>query len=417
MLKTIIMGFSPLRQINFRIYISGQAISLIGTWLQITAQSWVVWDLTHSEVSLGVVAMLGSLPTLLLGPWAGVIADRSDRQKLLILSQAGMMVLAFILAYLVGANQIRIWHVYILAVFLGIFSALDFPTQQAFLGDLAGMGEVRKAVNMNAMFFQASRMIGPALAGWVIAKWGASLAFWLNGVSFLAVIVSLLIVKVNTIERPVKENSIFKDLMEGMSFLKSQPRIQDLLILSICITGLALSIMTMMPAIATDQLNGNAGTLSSLLAASGAGALVSVIVIAPIFQSRKHPGLLMCLAIIWAGIWITALSFTTDTILAMIFLFALSFSLPLVIAMSMGLLQVLVPLDLRSRLLSLFTMISFGLQPLSSILVGNAAEIYSVETVATFNGSLLILAGFGLLSFRSGLKEWQIAPQQNSPLT
>jgi MFS family permease len=416
MFKTIISGFAPLKRPNFRIYISGQAVSLIGTWLQITAQSWVVWELTHSEVSLGLVAMLSALPTLFLSPWAGVIADRSNRQNLLIFTQFGMMCLAFILAYLVGAEIVQLWHVYVLALFSGLFSALDFPAQQAFLGDLAGMGEVRKAVNMNAMFFQASRMIGPALAGWVIAQWGASLAFWLNGISFLAVIGSLLLVKANVTKKAVSENSVLKDIWEGMKFLRSQPRIQDLLLMSICITGLALSLMTMMPAFAAEQIRGDATTLGSLLAASGAGALISVVIIAPIVQSKKRVGYLMSLSIIWAGVWISALSFTTWLPLAMLCLFALSFSLPLVIAMSMGLIQVLAPPEMRARLLSLFTMISFGLQPLSSILVGNAAERFSVGRVALFNGTVLVLAGFSLIYFRKGLKDWQVTNvHKNSP--
>jgi len=135
MFRTIIQGFSPLKLPNFRLYISGQAVSLIGTWLQITAQSWVVWELTHSEAALGIVAMFGALPILLLGPWTGVIADRFNRRWLLIFTQAGMMLLAFILAALVQLKIVQIWHVYLLSLLLGIFSALDFPTQQAFLGD------------------------------------------------------------------------------------------------------------------------------------------------------------------------------------------------------------------------------------------------------------------------------------------
>ena len=408
MLRTIIQGFSPLKLPNFRLYISGQAVSLIGTWLQITAQSWVVWELSHSEVALGIVAMLGALPILLLGPWAGVLADRLNRRRLLILTQAGMMLLAFTLALLVQLKLVQIWHVFTLSAMVGILSALDFPTQQAFLGDLAGMGEVRKAVNMNAMFLQASRMIGPALAGWVIGSLGVATAFWLNGASFVAVIASLFAVRATQVKRPQTGNSVLADIWEGMRFLRGQPRIQDLLLLSICITMLALSMMTMMPAFAADRLKGNASTLGWLLAASGAGALISAVFIMPLAQSRKRVGLVMSLAVVWAGAWFLVLSVVTWLPLAMLCLFALSISLPLVVAMSMGLIQVLTPGEMRARLLSLFTMVSFGMQPLSALLVGGASERFGVATVSAINGTLLVLAGLGMIFLRQGLRQWQV---------
>ncbi len=408
MFRTITQGFSPLKLPNFRLYISGQAVSLVGTWLQVTAQSWVVWELSHSEAALGVTAMLGALPTLLLGPWAGVIADRMNRRLLLILTQTGMMLLAFILAALVQLHMVQIWHVYVLSAFVGIFSALDFPTQQAFLGDLAGMGEVRRAVNMNAMMLQASRMIGPALAGWVIGSWGAATAFWLNGTSFLAVIGSLMAVTAHQVHRPQTGNSVLRDMWDGMLFLRSQPRIQDLLLLSISITMLALSLMSMMPAFASERLSGNASTLGYLLAASGGGALFSLILVMPMAQARRHVGVVMSAAVIWAGIWIFLLSLVTTLPLAMLCLFLLSFSLPLVVAMAMGLIQVLTPGEMRARVLSLFTMVSFGLQPISAILIGTASERFGVAAVAGVNGTLLVAAGISLLLFRKGLKEWQV---------
>jgi MFS family permease len=319
-----------------------------------------------------------------------------------------MMLLAFTLATLVQMKLVQIWHVFTLSAILGIFSALDFPTQQAFLGDLAGMGEVRKAVNMNAMFLQASRMIGPALAGWVIGSWGVATAFWLNGASFIAVIASLVAVRATQVRKPHTGNSVLGDLWEGMRFLRGQPRVQDLLILSICITLLALSMMTMMPAFAAERLGGNASTLGSLLAASGAGALTSVVFIMPLAQSRKRVGLVMSLAVIWAGVWFLVLSVVTWLPMAMLCLFALSISLPLVVAMSMGLIQVLTPGEMRARLLSLFTMVSFGMQPLSALLVGGASERFGVARVSAINGTLLVLAGLGMIFLRKGLRQWQV---------
>src|SRR5262245_25778126 len=167
--STLRESFSPLKIRNFRIYLGGQAISLVGTFLQMTAQSWVIWELSHSATALGVAAMLGSLPTLVLGPWAGVWADRLDRRRLLIASQAGAMLLAFSLALLTQTGLVQLWHVYLLSALLGIITAFDVPAQQTFLGDLSGMGEIRKAINLNITMLQISRILGPALAGIIIA--------------------------------------------------------------------------------------------------------------------------------------------------------------------------------------------------------------------------------------------------------
>src|SRR5690349_11721364 len=163
--STLRESFSPLRFPNFRIYLSGQAVSLIGTWLQVTAQAWLVWTLTGSEEASGIVAMLGALPFLLFGPFAGVIAERTDRRKLLIVTQVAAMLLAFALAVLVQTGLVQIWHVYLLSFLLGTVNALDVPTQQTFLGDLSGTTELRRAVNLNAMILQVSRIVGPAIAG------------------------------------------------------------------------------------------------------------------------------------------------------------------------------------------------------------------------------------------------------------
>src|SRR5437667_3158404 len=165
-------SLSPLRIRSVRIYLSGQVISLIGIWMQQTAQSWVVWQLSHSGTALGIAAMLAFLPTFFLGPWMGVVADRWDRRKVLIATQFSAMILAFVFAILVQTGVIALWHVFVLATLLGIVSALDFPSTQAFIGDIAGMSRVREAIILNTSIFQVSRMIAPALAGGGIGALG-----------------------------------------------------------------------------------------------------------------------------------------------------------------------------------------------------------------------------------------------------
>ncbi len=185
LLQTYTHSFSPLKNRNLRIYLGGQAISMLGTWMQVAAQSWVVWELTQSESALGIVVMLNSIPLLVLAPWAGGIADRFNRRSILLVTQGIAMVLAFVLAILIQRGLIEIWHIYLCSLLLGVISALDFPAQQAFIGDLSGMGQVRQAVTLNIMALQVGRMIGPFIAGILLKSVGNASSFWINGFSFL----------------------------------------------------------------------------------------------------------------------------------------------------------------------------------------------------------------------------------------
>lgn len=404
-LQTFFNSFEPLRQRNFAIYLGGQAVSLIGTWLQVTAQGWVVWELAHSEAALGIVAACASLPLLLFGPFAGTIADRMDRRKLLIGTQATAMLLAFILAALVQTQLVRLWHVYLLALALGVVSALDFPTQQAFLGDLSGMQLVRKAVNLNAMILQVSRILGPAFAGFVIATLGTAISFWLNGLSFVAVIVSLLVVRSNQI-RKLGGGNPFKDFAAAIQFVRTQPRLQDLLMLVVLVTFFGLSVLNIMPAFASDVLGGNAQTLGLLLASSGAGALISVIFVIPFVQTAKRTGLVIACAAMWMGIWLAVASQIHLLPFAMLGVGLASIGAPAVIATSLGIAQLMAPSDMRARLVSLFVMASFGMQPVSSLYVGYTAQFLGVSVAILLNGILLFGGGALVLLLRAPFRSW-----------
>ena len=409
--QSFTQGFSPLKMRNFRIYLSGQVVSLVGTWLQVTAQGWVVWELSHSEAALGIVSMLATLPLLLLGPWAGVLADRTDRRRLLIFTQTGAMILAFVLALLTGLQVIRLWHVYILALSLGIMTSLDLPAQQAFLGDLSGMGQVRKAVNMNAMALQVSRIIGPALAGFIVARLGAPLAFGLNGISFLAVIVSLLLVRSHQVRSPNRASAL-SQLRDGLRYVGSQPHLQDLILFVVLVTFFALSCINILPAFASDVLGGGADTLGFLLSASGAGALVGTIFIVPTIQSSRRFGLALSAAVIWIGVWFLVFSFTQQLPLSMLALFLGNLGAPAVIATSLGMAQFMAPIEMRARLISLLTMVSFGMQPLASLLIGFSAETLGTALAIRLNGLFLVVVMLLVTLLRKGLRGWQLSPLQ-----
>lgn len=416
--STLRESFSPLKFPNFRIYLSGQAVSLIGTWLQVTAQAWLVWTLTGSEEASGIVAMLGALPFLLFGPFAGVIAERTDRRKLLIATQVAAMILAFALALLVQTQLVRIWHVYLLSFLLGVVNALDVPTQQTFLGDLSGTSELRKAVNLNAMILQVSRIVGPAIAGLAVARLGIAPAFWVNGFSFLAVVASLIALKSNQQRGENKEARPLQDLMEGLRYLKTQPRIQDLFIFSTLTVLLVMSIiLSQLPAVADKLLKGDAETLGALQSASGAGALIAVLFIMPVFQSLRRSGIALSLAAIWMGIWLLVFSASRSLPLSSLALFFGSMGAPTVIATALGMVQFMTPPEMRARILSLFTMISFGLQTFAVLIVGYLAERLGIATAIEINGILLIGAAILMLVFRTEMRRWQMThhPTTSTP--
>ncbi|MBI5355418.1 MAG: MFS transporter [Candidatus Aenigmarchaeota archaeon] len=397
-------GFSPLKIRDFRVYMSGQLVSLVGTWMQLMALSWVVWDLSHSMISLGIAGMLASLPILILGPVAGVTADKSDRRKLLLVTQAGSMMTSLVIAFLVYRGSVQIWHLYSLSVLLGIFTAFDLPAQQAFIGDLSGMSEVRKAVVVNAMIIQVSRLLGPALAGLIIGSVGAATAFLLNGMSFLAVIASLLAVKANQVR---KETAGVNDFRDSIKFMKKEPRIQDLVLFTALVTIFAMSIMSVLPAIATDVLGGNAGTLGFLMAASGAGALLSTIAVIPMVQQVKRTGFAVGLSVIWTGAWFIAFSLSRSIAISMASLFLMSAGIPIVLTTSIGLVQTMSPPDMKARLLSMLIMVSFGLQPFAAFGVGLMGQIFGPAGAIRANGSALVIGASLMLLLRKGLISWE----------
>ena len=405
--STLRESFSPLRFPNFRIYLSGQAVSLIGTWLQVTAQAWLVWTLTGSEEASGIVAMLGALPFLLFGPFAGVIAERTDRRKLLIGTQVASMLLAFILAILVQTQLVQLWHVYVLSFLLGTVNALDVPTQQTFLGDLSGTSELRKAVNLNAMILQVSRMIGPAIAGLAVARLGIAPAFWVNGLSFIAVIASLVALKSTQVKSTNAEVKPLHDLTEALRYLNTQPRIQDLFIFSTLTVLLVISIVaSQLPAVADKLLNGNAETLGALQAASGAGALIAVLFIMPIFQSLRRSGVALSFASVWMGIWLLVFAAARSLPLSAMALFFCSMGAPTVIATALGMVQFMTPAEMRARILSLFTMISFGLQTFAVLIVGYLAQQLGIATAIEINAIILISAAVFMFVFRTEMRRW-----------
>jgi MFS family permease len=415
-LTTLRESFSPLQLPNFRLYLSGQFISLSGTWLQNAAQSWLVWTLTGSESNLGIVGMLNSLPILLFGAWTGVWAERLNRRKLLIGTQLSAMTLAFVLGFLVQTNAVQIWHVYVLSFLLGCVTAFDSPAQQAFLGDLSGLNQVRKAVNMNAMIFQVSRMIGPSLAAFLIGRFGQAPAFWINGLSYLVVVGCLL--GVQSQQKMVDNRHVrpLREMRDAFSYWSKQPRLQDIFIFAGFVVFFVLPIVFyQLSAVADSMLGGDEGTFGFLAALSGAGALVAVLIVVPLAQTHPRRGIMLLLSSVWTGIWLLVFGLSSSVWLSAVAIFMGSVGLPTIMTMALAQSQVMVPADMRARMVTLFTMVTFGLQPFAIFLVGQSAEHFGLPQ--TIQGcAILVLLGSALMYFfRDGLRDWQVREGATSP--
>ncbi|KLU61107.1 enterobactin exporter EntS [Peptococcaceae bacterium CEB3] len=400
--------FSPLGNRNVALYLGGQSVSLLGTSMQNTAMAWVAWQLSHSTVDLGMVAALTSLPLLFLGVWGGVWADRLDRRLTLIATQATAMIIAFVLAVLVQTNRISLWQIFGLAFALGCVAALDMPTQQAFIGDLSGVAHVRRTVVLVSMIQQIGRMGGPALAGWLMGAIGLAPAFWANGASFLAVIGSLLVVHSLQVRKNTRDHHS-GELREGIRYIAGQPRIQDLLILTAFIPFFVFPTSQLMPAVVSGRLHLGPQALGLLLSATGAGSLVSLLVVVPLTQRLRRVGWVLAAAATWSGLWLVVVSFSGSFMLWSAAMFCTALGVPVVMTNANGLLQVLAPPDMRARLLSAWVVIGFGLFPVANLLVGYTAHILGTPAAILVNGSAIVFCTGVLVAVRPGLRRWAVA--------
>jgi MFS family permease len=389
-------NFSVLRIRNIRIYMIGQAISLLGDWMQATAQAWVVWELTHKVTALGLVAFLSQIPFFIFGPWVGAFSDRFDRRMILLITQLFAMLFAFILAYLIQTHHLQVWHIYILAFLLGTVTAFNTTAEQAFIGDMAGRDNIKKAIALNNSLNQVTRLFGPALAGWLIASIGSAPAFWFNGITIIISVICIAIIKSKT-EVEKAKSSGFKEFLEGLTYFTHQKLLRLIILFATIQAFFGLSIVQLLPAFSTLVLHGNASTLGALIGSAGAGALVGIVIVLPFFQRIKRSCVAIGGAVIWAGMWYIIFSFTRVQEVAMLCQFMASLGAANVLTLSTGLAQELTPPNMRARIVSTFMMIIFGLQPVASYLVGKGADLIGISIMMRINGTAMVLLSSMLL--------------------
>jgi MFS family permease len=365
--------FAAMRHRNFQLYFGGQLVSNIGTWMQIIAQGWVVYQIGHSELILGLVAFASAVPVLVISPWGGVVVDRVSRRKLLVLTQSGAMLLAFILAALMFMDAVQEWHVVVLAALLGVVNAFDAPARQAFVPEMVGKEDLPNAIALNSMMFNSARVIGPAVAGLVLAAVGAAWCFTLNGISFFAVIVGLLLMKLPAREKIQHVNSPWQQLKSGLKYTAGNREISSLILLSLVFSVFGISYSTILPAFVEKILHQGALTYGWINTATGFGALTSAFLMAH-RMSHGRRGKLLVLTNIAFPLILIAFSFTSTFALSMLFAYGLGMGFMIQFTTINTLLQTRVEDEFRGRVMGLYTITFFGFAPFGNLLIGFLGE-------------------------------------------
>ncbi|PYP93560.1 MAG: MFS transporter [Candidatus Angelobacter sp. Gp1-AA117] len=378
-----------LRHHNFRLYFCGQMISLIGTWMEPVAASWLVYRLTGSSLMLGTVAFASQLPTFLLAPLGGVVADRYDRRSILIVTQFLTMIFTLILAGLTLTHVVQVWPVILLVALVGVVNAFDIPTHQAFTLDMVSREDLVNAIALNSSIFNGARMIGPALGGVLVAKVGEGWCFFANGLSFLAVIAGLLLMTAPQ-SRPPLQGS--RNTIEGFRFVTRTAPVRALMLLLGLISFIATPCVVLMPVFADQVLHGGARGLGLLMGAPGVGALCGAIMLATRKSVSGLPGWI-AVACNCFGVALVLFSLSRSFWLSMALLVFAGFSVTLEMASSNTLIQSMVPDHLRGRVMSLYSTVFMGMVPLSALVAGSFAHAIGAPATVALAGGISIIGG------------------------
>jgi MFS family permease len=399
-----------LRHRNFQLFFSGQLISLIGTWMQTVAQSWLVYRLTGSGLLLGAVGFSSQIPVFLVAPLGGITADRMNRQRVVIATQTASMILAFVLAALTLTHIVQVWHIFVLAALLGVVNAFDIPGRQSFLVDMVGKEDLMNAIALNSSMFNGARVIGPAVAGVLVARLGEGWCFFANGVSYIAVIVGLLLMNVDSPARAMGA-SPFEHVKEGFRFVNETAPIRALLLLLGVVSATGMPYVVLMPIFADKILHGGGQGLATLIGshdlgavrlgilmgAAGVGALLGALTLA-VRSGVKGLSKLVTRCCAGFGLSLMLFSFSKSFWLSVLLLLPVGYFIMLQMASSNTLIQVMVPDALRGRVMAVYSMMFMGLAPLGSLMGGALADRIGAPWAVAIGG-LASVAGavwFGL---------------------
>ena len=383
--------FRALSHRNYRLFFGGQGISLIGTWMQQIAMSWLVYRLTDSALLLGVVGFTSRIPTFLLASLAGVLADRWNRHRVLVITQTLSMIQAMILAILVLTGAIAVWHIIFLSLSLGLINALDIPTRQSFVVDMIEKREdLGNAIALNSSIVNGARLIGPSVAGMLIATLGEGMCFLLNGLSFIAVIFALLAMKITPKKREAQSSKVFQGLKEGFSYAFGFAPIRSVLLLLGVVSLMGMPFTVLMPIFAEKILHGGPQALGFLSGATGVGAIAGSIYLA----SRKSVlglGRIIVISSNLFGIGLIGFSLSRLFWLSLLMMLLTGFGMMVEMASSNTVLQTIVEEDKRGRIMGFYTMAFMGMVPFGSLLAGTLANNIGAPNTVMIGGVACIL--------------------------
>lgn len=399
-------GFRALRHRNYKLFWWGQSISLIGTWMQIVAQSWLVLQITGSAVDLGILGALQMLPMLIVGPFGGVLADRWRKRDLLVATQAVQLLLALVLAVLVSTHLVQMWQIYVLAALLGLSSAVDMPVRQAFVMEMVGREDLINAVALNSMQFNAARVVGPALAGLSIAAIGISGSFYANGISFIPVIIGLLAMRSDHFFAlpQVEHASVLESLREGCAYVWRTPIVLAVTLVVGLLGLFAFNINVLLPIFAQDILKVGPTGFGMLGAASGIGSLLGSFVAA--FAQRPRWSVLLGGALGYC-VFLLGFAVSRSYALSLILLAVGGFCLILFFTSANTAVQQQVPDTLRGRVMGVYMTVNMGISPFGNIMTGWLATTFSAPT------AMILGVGAGLVTL-TGAAGW-VASKRHSP--
>ncbi len=393
--------FIALRHPNYRLWFYGQLVSLVGTWMQNTAQGFLIYQLTNSPAFLGYVAFASGLPSWLFTLYGGVIADRISRRIMIIITQASMMILAFIQAALVFSGLIQPWHILILAFLLGIATAFDAPARQSFVVELVDREDLTNAIALNSTMFNMATVVGPAVAGFAYALVGPAWCFTINGISFIAVIAALAMMNLPEWSEKVESGNIAVRIKEGLDYIRNSQVIIGIMIMVGIVGAFGSGVFTLTPAWSVEVLRGDASTNGLMLSARGLGSMIGGLFIAWLSRYRVR-GQAFTAGSLLLPVVIAGFAVMTHIPFSLVFLCLVGFFFMLVINNANALIQTAVPDHLRGRVMSIYVLVFFGSQPFGSLLAGELAEkLQESATVLIFAACLMVSSAIVFLRIPS----------------
>jgi MFS family permease len=399
---------------KFRIYFIGMLVSFIGTWMQSVAQSWLVYRLTGSPFLLGLTGFAGQIPSLLLAPFGGVLADRHNRRLIIIATQTLSMLQAVALAVLTLTNHVTVEMVIGLALLLGIINAFDMPARQSFLVELVGKDDLMNAIALNSSMFNGARIIGPAVAGLIIGWLGEGICFAVNGLSFLAVLAGLVVIKVERSSTHLAGGSALSHLKEGFQYVRRTGAVRSILLMVAIVSLFGTSYSVLMPIFADRIIGGGAPVLGTLLGAAGVGALGGALTLAA--RSRIE-GLerLVATSVASFSIAVIAFSLSHTLVLSTILIVPAGYTIMIQMSGSNTLLQTIVPDRLRGRVMSFFALCLMGISPIGSLLAGALAARVGARIAVVASGGICLVGALVFRRFLPSIARLAVSPETEEP--